>query len=47
MVPIEIKDCSSVKMFKNKISKWKPNNRYCKLCQDYLHRIGYVNLVDD
>ena len=47
MIPIEIKDSSSVEMFKNKISKWEPNNCDCKLCQDYLHRIGYVNLVDD
>ena len=47
MIPIEIKDSSSVEMFKNKISKWEPNNSDCKLCQNYLHRIGYVNLVDD
>ena len=47
MRPIEIKDSSSAEMFKNKISKREPSNCDCKLCQDYLHRIGYVNLVDD
>ena len=44
---IEIKNSSTVKMFKNRISRWEPNDSECKLCQDYLHRIGYVNLVDD
>ena len=33
-------------MFKNKISKWEPNDCECKLCQDYLYKIGYVNLAD-
>ena len=47
MIPIEIKNFSSVEMFENKISKGKPNNCGCKLCQDYFHRIRYVNLVDD
>ena len=47
MATIEIKNPSTVEMFKNKISKWEPNDCNCKLCHDYLHRIGYVNLVDD
>ena len=46
MIPIEIKNSSTVEIFKSKISKWEPNDCDCKLCQDYLHRIGYVNLVD-
>ena len=46
MIPIEIKNSSTVEIFKSKISKWKPNDCDCKLCQDYLHRIGFVNLVD-
>ena len=46
MIPIEIKNSSTVAIFKTKISKWKPNDCDCKLCQDYLHRIGFVNLVD-
>ena len=34
-------------MFKNKISKWDPNDCDFKLCYNYLYIIGYVNLVDD
>ena len=47
MMPIEIKNSSRVEMFKSKISKWEPDNCDCKLCKNYLHRIGYANLVDD
>ena len=46
VLPIEIKNSSTAETFKSKISKWEPNHYDCKLCQDYLHRIGYVNLFD-
>ena len=46
MIPIEINNSSSVKMFANKRSKWEPNHFYCKLCQNFLYRVVYVNLVD-
>ena len=46
MIPIEIKNSSTVEIFKSKISKWEPNDCDCKLCQDYLHEIGYVNLLN-
>ena len=47
MIPIEIKNSSSVEMFRSEISKREPNDCDCKLCQDYLYRVGYVNLVDE
>ena len=46
MVPIEIKNSSSVEML-NKKCKWEANDCNCKLCLDYLYRIVNVNLVDD
>ena len=46
MIPIEIKNSLTVEVFKSKISKWEPNDCECKLFQDYLHKIEYVNLVD-
>ena len=42
IIPIEIKNSSSVEMIKNKTSKWEPNECCCKLCQYYLHRIGML-----
>ena len=47
MIPIEIKNSSTVGMFKSKISKWEPNDCDCKFCKVYLHRIGYAIWVDD
>ena len=46
MTPIEIKNSSTAETFKSKIRKWEPNDCDCKLCQDYLHEIGYVNLLN-
>ena len=46
VIPIETKNSSTVEIFRSKISKWEPNDCDCKLFQDYLHRVGYVNLFD-
>ena len=46
MTPIEIKNSSTIDIFKSQIRKWEPNDCDWKLCHDYLHRIGCVNLVD-
>ena len=46
MIPIEIKNSSTTEISKSKISKWKPNDCDYKICQDYLHGVGFVNLVD-
>ena len=47
MIPREMKNSVSAEVFKNKINKWEHSGYDCKLCQDYLYRNGYVNLVDD
>ena len=55
MIPIKTKTSLSemfknkitLEIFKNKISKWEPNDCDCKLCLYYLSRIRYANLVDD
>ena len=33
----------SIKSFKEKIRKWEPISCNCKLCQSYIHNLGYVN----
>ena len=43
---MKIKNSSTVEILKSKISKWKPKDCDCKLCQVYLNRNGYVKLVD-
>lgn len=43
----KLKTPRMLKCLKNNISNWEPKECYCELCQDYLFRTGYVNLVDD
>ena len=45
MIPMEIKNSVSIESFKEKIRKWEPSSCYCKLCQPYIHNLGYVNLI--
>ena len=46
IIPMKIKNSSTVEILKSKISKWEPKDCDCKLCQVYLNRNGYVKLVD-
>ena len=45
MIPLEIRNSVSIESFKEKIRKWDPSSRKCKLCQPYIHDVGYVNLI--
>ena len=45
MMPTEIKDSTRVEVFFKKNKKLESSDCDCKLCQDYLDSIGYVNLV--
>ena len=41
IVPETIKNCDSLKFFKQKIRKWKPDCP-CRLCKIYLQHAGFV-----
>ena len=41
-VPEDIKDVSSLVIFKRKIKSWIPNSCPCKICKLYIPDIGYV-----
>ena len=43
IVPQDLKACSSVKVFKEKIKKWVPHQCPCRLCKDYIYGVGYIN----
>ena len=47
MISIEIKNSTSVDIFRNKINMWKSSDCDCKLYQEYLYSIGYNNLADN
>ena len=44
-VPIQIKNSINLSIFKSKIRNWSPDECPCRLCQVYLHRLGYTNVV--
>ena len=42
LVPEDIKQSESLKIFKNKIKKWVPSRYHCRLCRIYLQTIGFL-----
>ena len=42
LLPEEIKNASSLSVFKTKIKKWIPKKCPCKLCQTYIKYIGFI-----
>ena len=42
LLPREIKNSSSLTVFKNKIRKWTPEKCPCKLFQTYIKNVGYI-----
>ena len=43
MVPYEIKNSTTVQIFKAKIKSWVPAKCPCKLCLDFIPNLGYIN----
>ena len=42
LVPPEIKSIESLELFKDAITKWKPQRCTCKLCKIYVKDVGYL-----
>ena len=42
MVPVTIKNASSLSIFKNNIKSWTPERCPCRLCKDYVPGLGYA-----
>ena len=42
IVPSELKPCERVDVFKSKIRKWQPHKCPCRLCDTYIHQIGFI-----
>ena len=43
LVPTKIKECKSLKEFKDKIKQWQPQGCTCRLCNSYIHNIGFID----
>ena len=42
LVPNNIKNCTSLSDFKNKIKHWKPEGCMCRLCKIYICNLGFI-----
>ena len=43
IIPHDIKTSTSLKDFKQKIRKWKPDKCPCKLCRTFIVGVGYID----
>ena len=43
IIPNDIKEEQSLKLFTKKIKQWKPVKCPCKLCKTYVRGLGYIN----
>ena len=43
LIPSDIKEVDSLKLFKSKIKQWRPNKCPCKLCKTYVCGVGYID----
>ena len=46
MVPDNLKKITDLVDFKEKISAWVPENCVCRLCKDYISKVGFVTLFE-
>ena len=46
IVPTSIRESKSLVEFKKEISKWKPEQCPCRLCDTYITDLGFVNVTD-
>ena len=42
LLPEELKNASSLQVFKNKLKEWKPKSCPCRLCKIYIQHVGFI-----
>ena len=42
IIPSELKPCKRVDFLKSKTRKWQPHNCPCRLCDTYIHQVGFT-----
>ena len=46
LIPEELKNITSLNIFKKEIRRWKPKNYPCRICRNYVHNLGFVELFE-
>ena len=44
--PSDIKNCRTVREFSKKVKSWIPRNCPCRICENYIYRVGFTNIQD-
>ena len=47
IVPLELKELTSLNTFKNRIKKWQPKTCPCRLCKQYVLTLGFISNTSD
>ena len=42
MIPVEMKNLTTISAFKRKVKKWKIENCLCRLCKPYIQNVGSI-----
>ena len=45
IVPLELKELTSVAVFKKGIKEWKSENCPCRLCKKYVPNLGFITVT--
>ena len=43
IVPLQLKELTSLNAFKKGIKKWQPKNCPCRLCKQYVLNLGFIS----
>ena len=46
MLPISFKNITTLKKFGDEIKKWIPNNCECRLCKNYVAKVGFIKTFE-
>ena len=45
ILPLELKELTSVAAFKKGIKEWKPKSCPCRLCKKYVSNLGFITVT--
>ena len=46
MLPDYYKNITALETFKEDIKKWVPNNCKCRLCKNYVGKVGFIEIFE-
>ena len=46
LIPKELKNITSLNIFKKEIRRWKRKSCPCRICRNYVHNLGFVELFE-